>query len=312
LGFREGDVIQIFDFGLCRELPKPKGQAVHDEDMQGEETFHMSGVGTQRYMSPETLNSTRRYNLKTDVYSLSMVCLEMMTWKKPFLEYSPDEHTKLVAGRGDRPKLVTDISEMEAAELEIDDEFSDVSDKSLEILPSKRLRPVLVSDWPEGLADLLQQAWAHDVSERLTMQSVLERLGFIIKQLDSAPKPERPQDPPPRHQTDDWHNNDDNYDRSGEWEEGEVVLEFPSHFTPRHQLSARSRHRQYQEQQRERLPLKPTLNHDLPHSLSGPFPDDSEDHWFCGGDRQSDASSSMPELTMTSASTTLHDSTSTS
>lgn len=53
LGFRERDVIQLFDFGLCRELPKPKGQSER-ENLEDEETFHMSGVGTQRYMAPGT------------------------------------------------------------------------------------------------------------------------------------------------------------------------------------------------------------------------------------------------------------------
>jgi serine/threonine protein kinase len=311
LGFGTGDVIQLFDFGLCRELPKPKGQAVHDEDMQDDETFHMSGVGTQRYMSPETLNSTRRYNAKSDCFSLSVVCLEMMTWRKPFQEYSAEEHIKFVAGLGERPKLVKDRDEMEISEGETDDEFSDVSDKSLVRLPSRRLRPVLVSDWPEGMADLLEQAWAHDVAERLTMQSIFERLGSILERFDSAPTPDRSQDPAPRQlqQTEDCQNN--NYYGLRKWEETEVVLEFPSHFTPRHQMSARSRHRQYQEQQLVQFPLKATRNSELPLSLSGPSLDDSEDRWFCGGDRQSDASSSMQELTMTSASTTLHDSTST-
>jgi serine/threonine protein kinase len=315
LGFSEGEVIQLFDFGLCRELPNTKGQAVHDEDMQdvSEETFHMSGVGTQRYMSPETLNSTRRYNLKTDVYSLSMVCLEMMTWKKPFLEYSPDEHTRLVAGLGERPKLVTNMNEIESAEEATDDELSDVSGESRLKPPSKRLQPVLVSDWPEGLADLLQQAWAHDVAERLTMQSIFDRLGTILEHFASAPMPEQPQDIPPRsaQQTEDWHIND-NYGL-GKWEGAEVVLEFPSHFTPRHQMSARSRHMEYQEQQRVRLlPQKLIQNYEHPDTSSGPSQDDSEDRWFGGGDRQSEASSSIQELTMTSASTTLCDSTSTS
>lgn len=38
-------VVKLFDFGLCRELPK----AAPAE----EEVFHMSGVGTRRYMAPE-------------------------------------------------------------------------------------------------------------------------------------------------------------------------------------------------------------------------------------------------------------------
>lgn len=49
----EEDILQLYDFGLCRELPKPQGQTHHDDELEDEETFHMSGVGTQRYMAPE-------------------------------------------------------------------------------------------------------------------------------------------------------------------------------------------------------------------------------------------------------------------
>jgi serine/threonine protein kinase len=44
-GGESGTVVKLFDFGLCRELP----QAAPEEN----KVFHMSGVGTRRYMAPE-------------------------------------------------------------------------------------------------------------------------------------------------------------------------------------------------------------------------------------------------------------------
>lgn len=263
LGFREGDVIQLFDFGLCRELPKPKGQC-YRENLEDEETFHMSGVGTQRYMAPEII-TTRQYNLKADVFSHAMVTLEMMTWKKPFSAYTPEEHKKCVAGLGMRPKLV--LSEEETGDPQ-QQQQSDEKEKHSEV--------IVAQDWPSGLAELLQESWTQDVARRLTMQSVMDCLGTIVADFEENAAPQEPvNNCPPRH------------------EETEVVLEFPSHFSPRHQLSEGSRH-----------------HHQLPPlSSTATMTLDDSDAWF--GDRQSEASRSYQELTMTSASTTLHDSNST-
>jgi len=95
IGFR-GNNVQLFDFGLCRELPD-----IHpNEDC----VFNMSGVGTRRYLAPEVILG-RGYNQKVDVYSWSIVCHEMLTLERPFELYSPELHAILVVEGDDRPKL---------------------------------------------------------------------------------------------------------------------------------------------------------------------------------------------------------------
>lgn len=345
LGFRERNTIQLFDFGLCRELPKPKGQC-HGENLEDEETFHMSGVGTQRYMAPEILN-TRQYNLKADVFSWAMVALEMMTWEKPFSEYSPKEHEKFVAGMGERPKLInnnTDRNKAKAKPMlksiltffdrnEADEAAKDnlsgkdwthasadskqqQQSESSEVLKSlltffdrtdddkaaapaakdspcdqgdttaseqqqseskqdkKQAQVVDVQNWPSGMADLLEESWSQDVVGRLTIKSVLERMGAILAESQSL------LDDSSAKQLDKSRQNQ---------EEAEVVLEFPSHFSPRHPL------------------LETQRDHSKPKLQPVQTTRDDSVSWF--GDRQSlDASNSLQELTMTSTSTTIYDS----
>jgi serine/threonine protein kinase len=95
IGFK-GDTIQLFDLGLCRELP--------EIDETQDKVFHMSGVGTRRYMAPEVALG-HGYNLKADIYSFTMVLYEMMTLMKPFDFYSSEMHHMLVCVEGDRPQL---------------------------------------------------------------------------------------------------------------------------------------------------------------------------------------------------------------
>lgn len=350
IGFRERDVIQIFDFGLCRELPKPKGQSHRDESLEDEETFHMSGVGTQRYMAPEIL-TTRRYNLKADVYSWSMVALEMLTWTKPFAEYNPEEHQLNVAQYGERPRLVTtmdppaevveattaegapsDAGEeeegkvAEAPSIENQDEHIDAPlqqhDASTKKMKPKAKRipakAVLVQDWPTGMADLLQESWTQDVADRLTIQSVLKRMESIVTShnanITTTINSEAVSRIEQNHVQDDDDDDDDvavstNDDNLNAHMQEEVVVEFPSLFSPIHAMSWQRRKEQYERQQQQQDDSHQHYQHS-PVAMSVTRDDSSDRCWF--GDRQSDVSNSNSlELTMTSASTTLHDSNST-
>lgn len=99
IGFLNG-VVQLFDFGLSRELPS----------MDVHQPFEMSGkVGTLRYMAVEVA-CHRPYNISSDVYSWAMVAYEMMTLQKPFGGWTRDMHANLVCGRGTRPEITPEVN----------------------------------------------------------------------------------------------------------------------------------------------------------------------------------------------------------
>jgi len=95
IGFSaETNSVQIFDFGLSRELPS----------LDTSIPFSMSGkVGTLRYMAPEVaLNQA--YNVSSDVYSWAIVSYELLSLDKPFDGWTRDLHADLVCTRGLRPE----------------------------------------------------------------------------------------------------------------------------------------------------------------------------------------------------------------
>lgn len=95
-----GTRVQLFDFGLSRELPQ----------VDLEMPFEMSGkVGTLRYMAVEVALH-RPYNVAADVYSWAMVVYELMTLQKPFGGWTRDMHNNLVCGKSVRPEFTTDFN----------------------------------------------------------------------------------------------------------------------------------------------------------------------------------------------------------
>ncbi|KAL3902797.1 MAG: hypothetical protein SGARI_005670 [Bacillariaceae sp.] len=132
--------VQLFDFGLARELPPYSGDAT-DVNKEKDELFHMSGVGTRRYSAPEVVLG-EEYNLQVDVYSLTLVVYEMLTHIKPFGVMGPKSHRVLVAEGGQRP--------------------------------------VVPTEWPEPLQDLLQRGWAASPSHRPVMKEFRKCLENII------------------------------------------------------------------------------------------------------------------------------------
>lgn len=95
IGFSaETNSVQIFDFGLSRELPTLDTSA----------PFSMSGkVGTLRYMAPEVATN-QAYNISSDVYSWAIVSYELLSLEKPFDGWTRDLHADLVCKRGLRPE----------------------------------------------------------------------------------------------------------------------------------------------------------------------------------------------------------------
>mmetsp|Transcript_27419 Transcript_27419/g.76893 ORF Transcript_27419/g.76893 Transcript_27419/m.76893 type:complete len:641 (-) Transcript_27419:114-2036(-) len=95
IGFLPCGKIQLFDFGLSRELPA----------LDTSVPFEMSGkVGTLRYMAPEVALH-QDYNVSADVYSWAMVSYEVLTGEKPFNGWTREMHADLVCSRGMRPDL---------------------------------------------------------------------------------------------------------------------------------------------------------------------------------------------------------------
>ncbi len=94
IGFSaETNSVQIFDFGLSRELPTLDTTA----------PFSMSGkVGTLRYMAPEVATN-QPYNVSSDVYSWAIVSYEILSLEKPFDGWTRELHADLVCTRGLRP-----------------------------------------------------------------------------------------------------------------------------------------------------------------------------------------------------------------
>ena len=91
IGIKDGNLVQIFDFGLCRELP--------EQGPDPGKVFHMSGVGTRIFMAPEVLVG-QQYNLKADVYSWAMVFYVMLALRKPFDECDAAAHRKMACDEG--------------------------------------------------------------------------------------------------------------------------------------------------------------------------------------------------------------------
>ena len=91
-----GDRVQLFDFGLSRELP------MLDTSAQ----FEMSGkVGTLRYMAPEVAMNNP-YGVSADVYSWAMISYEILSLVKPFDGWSREMHASFVCIQGQRPDMV--------------------------------------------------------------------------------------------------------------------------------------------------------------------------------------------------------------
>eukprot|EP00934_Nitzschia_sp_Nitz4_P004809 Nitzschia sp. Nitz4//scaffold13_size275219//240526//241803//NITZ4_000921-RA/size275219-processed-gene-0.113-mRNA-1//1//CDS//3329536155//4799//frame0 len=95
IGLR-GDTVQLFDFGLCRELPQ-----CHPNEKV---TFEMSGVGTRRYLAPEVI-LRGGYNQKVDIYSWSIVLHEMLSTEKPYDTLNRDVHRVMVCEGQRRPRI---------------------------------------------------------------------------------------------------------------------------------------------------------------------------------------------------------------
>lgn len=148
VGFSDKHTIKLFDFGLSRALPNEEDTSDDDtvsssvDSRYGDEdVFRMTICGTQRYMAPE-LHNKGWYNLKSDVYSWSMTTIELLTHKKPYSFMSLPVH-KILVLEGER-------------------------------------RPA-IGEYPSGLQQILQKAWAQNVANRWSMAEVCVALRAFIE-----------------------------------------------------------------------------------------------------------------------------------
>ncbi|CAB9523215.1 MAP kinase-activated protein kinase 2 (Fragment) [Seminavis robusta] len=146
--------LQLFDFGLARELDEPASNE--------SKLYSLSASGTRRYMAPETFNPPGKYNYKADVYSWAMVLYEMLSHIKPFALFTCQLHEELVCRLGGRPR----IKEIQwPAECQ--------TDESARLLARE-------------LETLLHQAWNQNLQQRLSMAAVCDRVQEILQHQGQA------------------------------------------------------------------------------------------------------------------------------
>ena len=98
IGITFDGTVQIFDFGLARELK--------DKDKADEEgNYNLTKmVGTLRYMAPEIFVGDT-YGLKSDVYSFAMLLFEIMALEMPFKGMDQKQFCKYAHEKNKRPKM---------------------------------------------------------------------------------------------------------------------------------------------------------------------------------------------------------------
>ena len=88
--------IKLTDFGLSKHLKSKK------------DNYNMSGItGTLRYMAPEIRRNCDNYDLKVDIYSLSLNFWFMCTGLRPYDEYDLENYAtcELIVKYGIRPNI---------------------------------------------------------------------------------------------------------------------------------------------------------------------------------------------------------------
>lgn len=88
--------IKLTDFGLSKHLKSKK------------DNYNMSGItGTLRYMAPEIRKNCDNYDLKVDIYSLSLNYWFMCTGLRPYNEYDLENYAtcELIVKCGIRPNI---------------------------------------------------------------------------------------------------------------------------------------------------------------------------------------------------------------
>jgi serine/threonine protein kinase len=156
LGFTGDHSLQLFDFGLARDLPQALGLS--------NELFHMTqNAGSKPYAAVEVV-TTGLYNLKADVYSFSMVIYEMMMEQVPFGHLAAPKSKKPFANK----EFIQAV-------------YIDGERPSFEATGA-------VATLPQAWQALLTKCWNPDLFHRPTMQDVFFELEGILASLPHKTK----------------------------------------------------------------------------------------------------------------------------
>ena len=99
IGLLADDTLVLFDFGLASLWSTDNDAGVYDDTAR-----KLTGeTGSLRYMSPEVARS-RPYNYKAEVFSYASVVWEMLAFRKPFEDLSPEVFYTAI-DNGHRPPL---------------------------------------------------------------------------------------------------------------------------------------------------------------------------------------------------------------
>lgn len=102
MGFNVRGDLQIFDFGLAKEL-KAK------DLVEAPDRYECTGLtGSRRYMAPEVVRCDA-YGFSADVYSYAILLWELFALEVPFPNYHASKHFELVVQKQKRPRKIYHI-----------------------------------------------------------------------------------------------------------------------------------------------------------------------------------------------------------
>jgi len=137
IGFNYEGILKLFDFGLAKEL--------REDERVKDDLYKMTGcTGSIRYMSPENIGG-KPYNLKTDVYSWSMIMWNILALEPPFALYTEQMIIDRVCSRGYRPKIF--------------------------------------SSWSQRMSLIISQSWSPTIEDRPTFSEIAVQLQEEMKHL---------------------------------------------------------------------------------------------------------------------------------
>lgn len=159
------DTIQLFDFGLARELDEPVdvNPSADNVNKDSIRLYDLSASGTRRYMAPEVFNPPGKYSYMADVYSFAMVYFEMLALLKPFADFTCQSHDELVYRLGGRPKL-SDITWPHSQGIQQHDDAHTASSQAM----------------AQEIEKLLHQTWKQNFYLRPSIHQVCQRIGDLL------------------------------------------------------------------------------------------------------------------------------------